>query len=334
MSKYNNHKNVLVTGGMGFIGKVLCKKIINQTNYKLTIIDNLSSSNLDKEIFKNKRVQFIKKNFENWLPSKNQKFNQIYHLTSPVGPLGVLKHKGRIAELILKQLYKAAYLSIEMNSKLLEISTSEVYGKHPENENKGQKENIDKIVPSEITVRLEYGLAKLLCEIVLKNLSRENKLNYNCIRPFNITGPNQNGELGFVIPRFVEQCYNNRSITIYNDGKQKRTFTHVNDFVEAIFMIMESNCKGEIFNVGNPNNTIDILSLAKKIKLITKSKSKIVFIKPEKIFKDFAEAWNKIPNIEKIKKKINWEPKLSLDDILEEILILKKKYFLSYKKNM
>ncbi len=99
-------------------------------------------------------------------------------------------------------------------------------------------------------------------------------------------------------------------------------------------MIMESNCKGEIFNVGNPNNTIDILSLAKKIKLITKSKSKIVFIKPEKIFKDFAEAWNKIPNIEKIKKKINWEPKLSLDDILEEILILKKKYFLSYKKNM
>ena len=132
------------------------------------------------------------------------------------------------------------------------MSTSEVYGKNPDNEKMGQKENINKIVPSDITVRLEYGVAKLLCEIVLKNLSRDTNLKYTCVRPFNITGPQQNGELGFIFPRFVKQCLNNKPMTVYNSGKQKRTFTHVADFVDAIYMIMESNSKNEIFNVGNP----------------------------------------------------------------------------------
>jgi UDP-glucose 4-epimerase len=328
----NLSKNVLITGGMGFIGRVLYKKLINETNYNLTIVDNLSSSNLDFEIIKNKRVDFVKQNFEDWSPEK-KKFHQIYHLTSPVGPLGVLRHKGKIADLILRQLYKAAYLAIKTKAKLLEISTSEVYGKNPDNNSIGQKENINKIVPSKITVRLEYGVAKLLCEIVLKNLSRDNSLNYVCVRPFNITGPYQNGELGFIFPRFVEQCLNNKPITVYYEGKQKRTFTHVHDFVEAIYMVMEkNNFSNEIYNVGNPSNTISILQLAKKIKKITKSKSKIIFIKPEKIYKDFAEAWNKIPNIDKIKKEIGWKPKWSLDDILDEIKNLKKKYPLKYKK--
>ena len=250
-----------------------------------------------------------------------------------MGPLGVLRHKGKIADLILRQLYKAAYLAIKTKAKLLEISTSEVYGKNPDNNSIGQKENINKIVPSKITVRLEYGVAKLLCEIVLKNLSRDNFLNYVCVRPFNITGPYQNGELGFIFPRFVEQCLNNKPITVYYEGKQKRTFTHVHDFVEAIYMIMENNnYSNEIYNVGNPSNTISILQLAKKIKKITKSQSKIIFIKPEKIYKDFAEAWNKIPNIDKIKKEIGWKPKWSLDDILDEIKNLKKKYPLKYNK--
>ena len=74
----NLSKNILITGGMGFIGKVLYKKLINETNYNLTIVDNLSSSNLDFEIIKNKRVDFIKKNFEDWSPGK-KKFHQIYH---------------------------------------------------------------------------------------------------------------------------------------------------------------------------------------------------------------------------------------------------------------
>ena len=142
-------RKILITGGMGFIGKPLCYKLLNKKNYYLTIIDNLSSSRVDNKIKKNKRVIFIKKNFEDWRPPKKIKFDQIYHLTSPVGPLGVLKYKGQIAEMILKQLYKAANLAIKTNAKLLEVSTSEVYGKNPDNEKTGQKEkNTQKILHS------------------------------------------------------------------------------------------------------------------------------------------------------------------------------------------
>jgi UDP-glucose 4-epimerase len=312
-------KNILITGGMGFIGKFLVRKLLAERDYELTIVDNLSSSKVDENIASNPRVTFVNESFENWTPPIGVKYDQIYHLTSPVGPLGVLKYKGRIAEMILKQLYHAVEFAMKMDSKLLEISTSEVYGQHPDNEEEGQREDIDKIVPANLTVRLEYGVAKLLCEIVLKNLSRDNKLNYICIRPFNIVGPKQNGDLGFIIPRFLKQASAGEPLTVYGDGSQKRTFTHVQDFVDAIFLTMESNRSGETYNVGNPGNVSTILNLAEKIKLVTKTTSPISFVDPTTMYKDFAEAWNKIPNIDKIKDHTGWQPKYPLDFIVNEV---------------
>lgn len=312
-------KKILITGGMGFIGKFLVRKLLAERDYEITIVDNLSSSKVDELLTSNPRVTFINASFENWMPPASVKYDQIYHLTSPVGPLGVLKYKGRIAEMILKQLYHATEFAMKMDSKLLEISTSEVYGQHPDNEEEGQREDIDKIVPANLTVRLEYGVAKLLCEIVLKNLSRDNKLDYICIRPFNIVGPKQNGDLGFIIPRFLRQAKAGEPLTVYGNGSQKRTFTHVQDFVDAIFLTMESNRTGETYNVGNPGNVSTILNLAEKIKLVTKTSSPISFVDPTTMYKDFAEAWNKIPNIDKIREHTGWQPKYSLDFIVDEV---------------
>jgi nucleoside-diphosphate-sugar epimerase len=321
-------KNILITGGMGFIGKFLVRKLLAECDYELTIVDNLSSSKVDEQIASNPRVTFVNESFENWTPPVGVRYDQIYHLTSPVGPLGVLKYKGRIAEMILKQLYHAVEFAMKMDSKLLEISTSEVYGQHPDNEDEGQREDIDKIVPANLTVRLEYGVAKLLCEIVLKNLSRDNKLNYICIRPFNIVGPKQNGDLGFIIPRFLKQASAGEPLTVYGDGSQKRTFTHVQDFVDAIFLTMEGNRSGETYNVGNPGNVSTILNLAEKIKLVTKTVSPISFVDPTTMYKDFAEAWNKIPNIDKIREHTGWQPKYSLDFIVDEVAEMGDSYLI------
>lgn len=322
-------KNILITGGMGFIGKFLVRKLLAERDYQLTIVDNLSSSKVDEQIISNPRVTFFNASFENWTPPAGAKYHQIYHLTSPVGPLGVLKYKGRIAEMILGQLYHAAQFAMKMDAKLLEISTSEVYGQHPDNEQEGQREDIDKIVPSNLTVRLEYGVAKLLCEIVLKNLSRDNKLDYICIRPFNIVGPKQNGDLGFIIPRFLKQAAAGEPLTVYGDGSQKRTFTHVQDFVDAIFLTMESDRTGEIYNVGNPGNVTTILNLAEKIKAVTKTVSPISFVDPAAMYKDFAEAWNKIPNIDKISAHTGWQPKYPLDFIVKEVAEMGDSYLIS-----
>lgn len=321
-------KSILITGGMGFIGKFLVRKLLAERDYQLTIVDNLSSSRVDEGIVSNPRVAFFNANFESWVPPVGERYHQIYHLTSPVGPLGVLKYKGRIGEMILGQLYHAAEFAMKMDAKLLEISTSEVYGQHPDNEREGQREDIDKIVPSNLTVRLEYGVAKLLCEIVLKNLSRDSKLDYICIRPFNIVGPKQNGDLGFIIPRFLKQASAGEPLTVYGDGSQKRTFTHVQDFVDAIFLAMESERTGEIYNVGNPANVTTILSLAEKIKMVTNTRSTIKFVDPAELYKDFAEAWNKIPNIDKISSHTGWKPKYSLDFIVNEVASMGGEYLI------
>ncbi len=319
---------------MGFIGKVLVKKILDKTDYHITIVDNLSSSRVADEIINNQRIRFIKKDFSKYKPSSSDRFFQIYHLASPVGPVGILRYKGQIGKIIVEQIYKVAQMSHLMKAKLLDISTSEVYGKHPDNEKIGQQESIDKIVPAKITVRLEYGVAKLLSEIILYNFNLSHPLNYNCVRPFNIVGPGQNDDLGFVIPRFVKQYLTNKPITVYGDGKQKRTFTHVEDFVNGIFAVMESDIIGEIFNIGNPKNFISILELARKIKKITNSKSQIVMTDPTKLFgKDFAEAWNKIANIDKIKKMIGWKPKWDIEKIIKQVAKMKGNYLLKHQKD-
>ena len=188
-------------------------------------------------------------------------------------------------------------------------------------------------MPAKITIRLEYGIGKLLAEICIKNYSLEHPLKYNIIRPFNIVGIGQSSKAGFVIPRFVNAAIKNRPIQEFGEGSQRRTFTHVMDIVDAIILLMNSDINGEIFNIGNPANEISIIELAKKIKNNTNSKSEIKCMDPKTIYgKYYEEAWNKIPNIEKITSTINWKPKYLLKEILEEIINDEKKLISINKK--
>ncbi len=317
-------KKILITGGMGFIGKFLTRKLLERTNSDIVIVDNLAASMADMDIINNPRVTFFQNDLSVWQVPNGDKYYQIYHLAAPVGPVKVLEYAGRIAGIIISHLEKMADLAITMDAKLMFISTSELYGKHSEGRT---PEHVDKTVPDKITVRLEYGVGKLMGEIVLKNLSTAKPLKYNAIRPFNIVGPQQNAESGFVIPRFLQKALVGEDITVYGDGKMIRTFTHVDDFTDALIAIMDSDISGEIFNVGHPDNSISIFELAEKIKKATNSSSKITLVDPKVLFGNtFEEAWDKVPDVSKVKRLINWEPKWTLDQIIEQAAQDKNKF--------
>lgn len=316
-------RNILVTGGLGFIGTHLINELAKKyPDASIDVVDNLANSSFHpkrKSFFEKHGIKFYQASVKEF-QKPPKKYDWILHLASPVGPAGVLHYAGRMGVMILEDNIKMADWALEDDAKLLSISTSEVYGQHPPGDY-GQTEDTPKVVPAKVTVRLEYGVSKLLSEISLLNLAKVKPLKINLIRPFNIIGPYQKGEVGFVAPRFVSAALKDEPITVFGDGSQKRTFTHVSDIVEPIILLMESDFNQKIYNVGNPANLCSVKELAEKIISISKSKSKIELVDPKIIYGPlYEEAWNKIPDIARIAADLRWQPKRSLDDILAEYI--------------
>jgi len=311
-------KKILVTGGLGFIGTHLIKKL-SEEDCRIDIVDNLSNNSVAPEDARSDKIEKIYTCSVEEFDFKGKKYDEIYHLASPVGPAGVLKYAGIMGPMIINDALKIAKYAAKNGSDVMFVSTSEVYGRDPGKE--AQKEDIDKIVPNKVTVRLEYGVAKMLEEICVRNYALEHPFRYNIVRPFNIVGVGQSSKAGFVVPRFVQQALKGEDITIFGDGTQRRTFTHVKDIADAIIKVMKSGINREVFNIGNPANEFSIKEVAEIVKKLTNSKSKIVYVDPKKIYgKYYEEAWNKIPDISKIKSMIGWEPKYAFEEIVKEVV--------------
>ncbi|MFH1822958.1 MAG: NAD-dependent epimerase/dehydratase family protein [Patescibacteria group bacterium] len=311
-------KKILVTGGLGFIGTHLVE-MLSEGDCEIDIVDNLTNNSVIPEDISSDKIRKVYTCSVEEFNFDSKKYDEIYHLASPVGPAGVLNYAGIMGQMIINDALKIAKYSAENNAATVFISTSEVYGKDPGNE--AQKEDIEKIVPAKITVRLEYGVAKMLKEICVHNFALKYPFKYNLIRPFNIVGTGQSSKAGFIVPRFVQQALDGRDITIFGDGTQRRTFTHVKDINEGIIKIMRSNISGEVFNVGNPANEVSVKEVAEIVKKLTNSNSKLVFVDPKKVYGEhYEEAWNKIPNISKIKSMVGWNPRYAFEEIVQEVI--------------
>lgn len=309
----------LITGGLGFIGSSLVRRLRSR-NDECHVVDNCINNCWDPaDAERTGAIVHAPVAVSEFDLDAAPPFDVVFHLASPVGPVGVLRWAGEMAPLIVSDTHRLAMYCVKNKARLINISTSEVYGKNPDNQ--PQCEDLAKIVPSEVTIRLEYAVAKLASEIMLLNLAKVQPLHQLTIRPFNVAGPSQRGEVGFVTPRFVELALKNEPITVFGDGTQERCFTHVEDIVEAIVMLAESGLKDEIFNVGNPENIITILELAQHVKELTKSESPIVFVDPRDLFgPHYAEADNKIPDISKITSLTEWRPSRALQQILADVI--------------
>ena len=313
-------KELLVTGGLGFLGSYTLEKFKQDGSYNITVIDNLSSNTISPNDKIADGCGVIIKNCTEYDWKKSKKFDLIIHLASPVGPVGILKHSGRIAKAIIEETYWAIEGTRKFNCPLIFVSTSEIYGYRGKVE--FLREDDYKMLVGDFKVRNEYSIAKLLSEIILSNLSKiDLNLKYHIIRPFNISGPRQLKDGGFVLPTFFEQAFANKPITVFLDGKQIRSFTHARDIVDGFYLLSHGNTTwNQIWNVGTKNNTTTIGELATKVKRITGSSSEIINVDPKALHgKLYEEAWDKVPDSYKLETELGWNARYSIDDIIEDL---------------
>lgn len=315
--------NILVTGGFGFIGGHLIDWLTrNYKTDKIHVVDNLSSNpipyeNLLEDLGPRPNLSYSLCSIEEFYKRGiKTKWDKIYHLASVVGPAGVLPHAGKIVKSIVDDTYYLIEIALKCNARLVDISTSEVYGGGQEGY---CSENFPKIVPAKTTVRLEYAVAKLAAETALINLTKVSSLNVVIVRPFNIAGPRQSGRGGFVLPRFISQAIKNTPLTIFGRGNQIRAFTHVNDMVKGIVAAMENGKNGGAYNLGNPKNKISINELADLVVDITKSKSEKIFVDPKEIYGPFFEEANdKYPDAAMAMRELLWDPELTIEKAVND----------------
>jgi len=209
-------------------------------------------------------------------------------------------------------------LANKYKKKVLIASTSEIYGK---SDKVPFSEEADRVLGSTNISRWSYSSAKAIDEFLALAFHREKKLPVVIVRFFNTVGPRQTGQYGMVIPRFVKSALLGHQINVFGDGKQSRCFADVLDVVNAIIELMKrKDAEGQIFNIGNTEE-ITIEQLAKTIKKITNSSSKIEYIKYEDAYEEgFEDMRKRIPDLTKIKEFIGYKPKYTLKDILNRVI--------------
>lgn len=317
-------KNILITGGAGFIGSHLARALLAK-NYNVSILDNLFTGRKEniEDIQDNANFKFIIGSItdEAILSKLIEQSDLVYHLAATVGvknvvdkPLDTIIYDTFGTELVLK------YASLR-GVKVVLTSTSEVYGKSAA---VPFKEDTDLILGPPDINRWSYACSKLLDEFLAISYYRERGLPVVVVRLFNVVGPRQVGKYGMVIPRFFKRALSNEPIVVYGDGQQVRCFTYIDDVVEILIKLAASEkADGEVINIGS-NDPISIKNLALKIKEIVKSSSEIVFEPYSNYYgKHFEDIKRRVPDLTKLKRIIGDVPQDKLESILKKI----KSYF-------
>ncbi len=302
-------KKVLVTGGAGFLGSHLCRALLDK-GYLVTSLDNFYTGS--------------KKNLSNCINHEN--FNSIEHdvsepidmdvdiifnLASPASPIHYQKDPIYTAKTNIFGAYNMLNLAKKNNAVIFQASTSEIYGDpetHPQVESYWGNVN-------PIGIRSCYDESKRCAETLFFDYHRMYNLDIRVVRIFNTYGPHMSIEDGRVVTNLIIQALKNNELTINGDGSQTRSFCYVSDLIEGFIRFIEQpqRITGPI-NLGNPHE-ITINELAKKIITLTGSKSRIEYtVMPQD------DPLKRNPDISLAKQHLDWEPKVSLEDGLEETI--------------
>ncbi len=309
------NKEVLVTGGLGFIGSQLVRRLLEQPATRVTIIDNLSGTKTDwSDIDHHEQSRVLIEDLRNVEPGETM-YDEVWHLASPVGSVGIIGAAGSIASDILDVASHAHAVAAASRAKLLYVSSSEVYGADGRHD-----EESDLVVAHRRGARMEYAIGKLGAEHVLYNLASDSGVPLRIVRPFNCAGPGQSQELGFVLPTFVAAALDGRSLPVHGDGTARRAFCHVYDMVEGLMAVQEHGRAQQIYNVGQDEGALTILELARNVIDRLGSASGIAHVDPNVEFgKHWLDAFDKVPAIDRVTADTGWRPSLSLDEIIDDV---------------
>lgn len=300
---------VLVTGGAGFIGSHLCKKLLDK-GHEVICLDNFFTGNKENifELLDDKNFEFIRHDIINPIMLE---VDQIYNLACPASPIHYQYNPIKTIKTSVMGTINMLGLAKRVGAKILQASTSEVYGDpkvHPQTESYWGNVN-------PIGIRSCYDEGKRCSETLFFDYHRQNNVNIKVVRIFNTYGPNMHPNDGRVVSNFIVQALKGEDITVYGKGEQTRSFCFVDDMTAGLMRMMESEdgFTGPV-NLGNPNET-SISDLAYLIIKMTNSNSKIVL---KKLPPD--DPQQRKPDIDLAKSKLNWGPKTDLIKGLEKTI--------------
>ena len=311
----------LITGGAGFIGSYLSEALLD-AGHEVLILDNLSTGSIDNIARLKGRPGFEYSidsvNNEPLLAELIDRSDVVFHFAAAVGvkliveqPVYTIETNVHGTEVVLKHANK--------KKKLVVIaSTSEVYGK---SEDIPFREDSDLVMGPTPKHRWAYACSKAIDEFLALAYWKERKLPVIIIRFFNTVGPRQTGQYGMVIPNFVRQALAGEPITVFGDGRQSRSFTHVSDVVGALLkLVNEPKAIGEVINIGNVEE-VTIFKLAERVRELSGSKSPIKLVPYDEAYESgFEDMPRRVPDLTKITAMIGYKPKNTLDDILTQVI--------------
>lgn len=312
-------KKILITGGAGFIGSHLSRRLLEEGN-EILCVDNFFTGSKENvlDLLDNKRFELLRHDITFPLYVE---VDEIYNLACPASPVHYQFDPVQTTKTSVHGAINMLGLAKRTKAKILQASTSEVYGDpevHPQPEAYWGKVN-------PIGIRSCYDEGKRCAETLFFDYWRQHKLDIRVVRIFNTYGPNMHPNDGRVVSNFIVQALTGQDITIYGDGSQTRSFQYVDDLVEGMIRMM--NNKKEFIgpvNLGNPGE-FTIKQLAEKVlEMIPESKSTIVY---KELPQD--DPRQRKPDISLAKEKLDWEPKIKLEKGLEKTI----SYFKEYLKN-
>ena len=318
-------RRVLVTGGAGFIGSHLCEALL-QHGDEVWVLDDLSTGRLENiaHLQLDPAFHFVAGSILNvsQLEPLVRKADVIVHLAAVVGVQNIIELPVETIEINVIGTHNVLSGAAKHRKLCLLTSTSEVYGK-------GAKqpftEGDDVVYGPTTRSRWGYACSKAVDEFLALAYHNSQHLPVIIARLFNTTGPRQTGRYGMVLPRFAEQALRGEPITVFGDGRQRRCFADVGDIVRALILLLEHpSAVGQVFNVGN-SEEISILQLAKLVKKLAGSDSTIEWIPYDQAYKaGFEDMQRRVPNIEKIKQLVGFEPRIKLQEIVRRVIESKR----------
>ena len=302
-------KRILVTGGAGFIGSHLCERLLNEGN-EVICVDNFFTGSKENIVHLIANPYFELARHDVVTPFFAE-VDEIYNLACPASPIHYQYNGIKTIKTSVMGAINMLGLAKRTRSKILQASTSEVYGDplvHPQPEDYWGHVN-------PIGVRSCYDEGKRCAESLFMNYHQQNGVRIKIIRIFNTYGPKMHPNDGRVVSNFIVQALQNQDITIYGDGNQTRSFQYVDDLVEGMLRLMATSddFNGPV-NVGNPGE-FSIKQLAEMVIRQTDSKSKLVYLPlPQD------DPIQRQPNIDLAKEKLGWEPVVPLEKGLEKTI--------------